>query len=56
MALPIYGYYMQKIYADKGIKISTEDFMKPSDYIPERFQCDEDLLLPDENNTEFGEF
>ena len=56
MALPIYGYYMQKIYADKGIKISTEDFLKPSDYIPERFQCDEDLLLPDENNTEFGEF
>ncbi|MBL6660482.1 MAG: transglycosylase domain-containing protein [Crocinitomicaceae bacterium] len=56
MALPVYGYYMQKIYADKGIKISTEDFMKPSDYIPERFQCDEDLLLPDENNTEFGEF
>ncbi len=29
MALPIYGYYMNKIYKDKSIKISTKDFPKP---------------------------
>ncbi len=30
MALPIYGFYMQKVYADKSIKISQKDFEKPS--------------------------
>ena len=45
----------QKIYADKGIKISKEDFVKPSDYIPEKFKCDDDQLLPD-NDPEFVEF
>jgi len=30
MALPIYGYYMQKVYGDKRIKISTDDFERPS--------------------------
>ncbi len=29
MALPIYGYYMQKLYADKKVKLSTEDFEIP---------------------------
>lgn len=56
MALPIYGYYMQKVYADKGIDISTEEFIKPSDYIPEKFQCDDDPLPTDDTNIEFGEF
>ena len=30
MALPIYGYYMNKIYADPKIEISTGDFERPS--------------------------
>lgn len=29
MALPIYGYYMNKVYADSTIRISTGDFTKP---------------------------
>jgi penicillin-binding protein 1A len=29
MALPIYGYYMNKVYADSTISISTGDFAKP---------------------------
>lgn len=29
MALPIYGYYMNKVYADSTITISTGDFEKP---------------------------
>lgn len=29
MALPIYGYFMNKVYADSTIKISTGDFAKP---------------------------
>ena len=40
MALPIYGYYMQKVYASKNIKISKEDFEQPIGYDPERFECE----------------
>jgi len=32
MALPIYGYYMQKAYANKKLKLSTEDFVEPMGY------------------------
>lgn len=31
--LPIYGYFMKKLYADKSIKISTEDFKVPDGYM-----------------------
>ncbi len=30
--LPIYGYFMKKVYADPSIKISTEDFAKPQGF------------------------
>ncbi len=30
MALPIYGYYMNKVYADPTIEISTGDFERPT--------------------------
>ena len=40
MALPIYGYYMQKVYKDKKIKISQEDFEQPLGYDPELYGCD----------------
>lgn len=38
-ALPIWGYYMKKVYADKSIKISTGDFEKPQGY--ELFNCND---------------
>jgi hypothetical protein len=54
MALPIYGYYMQKVYADKRINLSTEDFAVPDDYNPEEFKCEENTTL-DPLEMESGE-
>jgi penicillin-binding protein 1A len=39
MALPIYGYYMQRIYKDPGIALSTRDFSPPADYDPSVYDC-----------------
>lgn len=39
MALPIYGYYMQEVYKDKSIDISTGDFEAPAVYNPDLFNC-----------------
>lgn len=39
MALPIYGYYMQKIYRDPSIGLSTRDFTPPPDYDPSVYDC-----------------
>jgi len=39
MCLPIYGYYMQSVYADQNMEISTEDFIPPSSYDPKLFEC-----------------
>ena len=39
-ALPIYGYYMQQVYADSTLNVSTEDFKAPESYDPSRFDCD----------------
>ncbi len=47
-ALPIYGYYMQKIYADKELKISTDDFEQPIGYDPELFSCEDDTNTGDD--------
>ena len=41
MALPIYGYYMQKAYADTKLNLSQENFTIPEEYNPEEFKCDE---------------
>ena len=41
MCLPIYGYFMQKIYADSSLTISKGDFVPPKDYDPKRFDCGE---------------
>ena len=40
MALPIFGYYMQKVYADKKINLTQADFVAPITYDPTVFQCD----------------
>jgi penicillin-binding protein 1A len=39
MALPIFAKYMQKVYADKSIKISQGDFEKPSKKIDIEMDC-----------------
>ncbi|MDX9749962.1 MAG: penicillin-binding protein, partial [Flavobacteriales bacterium] len=39
MALPIYGYYMNKVYADSTITISTGDFERPADLDPATLDC-----------------
>jgi penicillin-binding protein 1A len=39
MALPIYGYFMQKVYKDPGIALSTRDFDQPTDYDPSVYDC-----------------
>ncbi|PZE16207.1 penicillin-binding protein [Putridiphycobacter roseus] len=39
MALPIYGYYMQEVYKDKKLKISTSDFERPRNYNDDIFRC-----------------
>jgi penicillin-binding protein 1A len=54
--LPIYGYFMNRVYADKSIQISTKDFEPPVGYDAARFACDgdidpfsdEDIFAPDE--------
>ena len=39
MALPIWGLYMQKVYADKTIKISKGEFEKPAKSIEIEMDC-----------------
>jgi penicillin-binding protein 1A len=39
MALPIYGYMMQKVYADPSIKISKEDFEVPVGWQTSPYNC-----------------
>jgi penicillin-binding protein 1A len=39
MALPIYGYYMNKVYQDPIIGLSTRDFDIPEDYDSEAYDC-----------------
>jgi penicillin-binding protein 1A len=40
MALPIYGYYMQKVYKDPKIGLSMGEFPVPEGYDPNKFKCD----------------
>lgn len=39
MALPIFGYYMQKVYKDKKINLTQNDFAVPETYDPGAFVC-----------------
>ena len=39
MALPIWGYYMQKVYADTSLGISTGDFERPEKKISIELDC-----------------
>lgn len=42
MALPIYGYYMQKVYKNKKLNISTGNFEAPVGYDPAVYSCEGD--------------
>lgn len=50
MALPIWGLYMQKVYADKKLSVSKDDFEKPVGLDVEidcsKKSSEEELLLP----------
>jgi len=48
MALPIYGYYMNKVYSDKTLDISTADFEAPAQYDNSIFNCtkSENIISP----------
>ena len=37
--LPIFGYYMNKVYADPEIKISKGDFIRPNNFDTLKFDC-----------------
>jgi penicillin-binding protein 1A len=55
MALPIYGYYMQKVYKDPVIALSTTDFEVPSSYDPQQFSCSGDGQIDGGTSTpDFG--
>lgn len=40
MALPIFGYYMQKAYKDTDLNLSREDFEAPIGFDESEFNCD----------------
>jgi penicillin-binding protein 1A len=47
MALPIWGYYMNKVYDDPNLKISTKDFEMPAQYDNSIFNCSRADETPD---------
>jgi penicillin-binding protein 1A len=54
MALPIYGYMMQKVYADKSIKISTEDFEVPIGWQNSPYNCRQNQQPGQIDNPDLG--
>ena len=38
-ALPVWGYYMQKVHADKKLNISDDDFEKPDKPLTIELDC-----------------
>jgi penicillin-binding protein 1A len=56
--LPIFGYYMNRIYKDANMHISRGDFTAPANFDPTRFECVSQMgdLFSDEwdgENTDF---
>ena len=47
MALPIYGYYMDKVYNDPKIIFPRLDFIRPADYDSLSYDCI-DIETPEE--------
>ncbi len=55
MALPIWALYMQKVLADKSLKISHGDFVRPPSVLPEELDCKKAQQVEQQNQTdEFG--
>ncbi|MEN9401110.1 MAG: hypothetical protein RL632_2213 [Bacteroidota bacterium] len=54
LALPIYGYYMQKVYKDPKIGLPTTDFEQPASYDPKLFSCDGDPQMDVPTVPELG--
>lgn len=56
MALPIYGYYMQKVYKDPIVALSTTDFEQPPSYDSKIYSCagDVNLEIQAEEENPFG--
>ena len=50
MALPIYGYFMQSVYKDRKLKISTADFEVPIGYDPTIYECEGNQNIPPDLN------
>ena len=46
-ALPIWGYFMKKIYQDNKIKINKGDFVPPNEDMPTKIECE----VKDPDNT-----
>ena len=51
-AMPIYGYYMQKIYKDPKIGISTTDFDKPNNFNEQINGCSGEYLPEPEEESD----
>lgn len=57
-AAPIYGYYMQKVYKNPKIGVSTTGFAKPEGYDDSNFSCigsDSNLSSDDDETNQGGE-
>jgi penicillin-binding protein 1A len=54
LALPIYGYFMQKVYKDPKIGLPTTDFEQPASYDPKLFSCDGDPQMDVPTVPELG--
>ncbi len=55
-ALPIWGYYMQKVMADKALKISKEDFEKPDKPLSIELDCNKYKEMNGKDNYGGAEF
>lgn len=53
-ALPVWGYYMQKVHADKSLKISDGDFEKPEKPLTIELDCIKYNLENGNNNPEYN--
>ena len=50
-ALPIYGYYMNKVYKDPKLAISTTDFEAPANYDNSVFNLTGSEFIPEESDS-----
>lgn len=50
-AMPIYGYYMNKVYKDPKIAISTTDFDKPDGFDEDSFNLTGTEIIPEKSDS-----